>query len=121
MIAWFGERMKWISRAPLAVLFSLTPLAFALDLALSLTFAGFPDGHITEYDTAVELPRQVLIGVSLAAALYLIYRAFRVNGRGGVFHLGAILLSYVLLFVSAKHAIDFYLKDYLQLDFGQGG
>lgn len=113
--------MKWTSRALLAVLISLTPLAFAQDLAFSLMFAGFPDSHITAYDTAVELPRQVLIWVSFAVALYLIYRAFRVNDRRGVVHLGAILLSYVLLFVSAKHAVDFYLKDYLQLDFGQGG
>jgi hypothetical protein len=113
--------MKRTSRALLAVLFSLTPLAFAQDLAFSLMFAGFPDSHVTEYDTAVELPRQVLIWVSFAAALYLIYRAFRVKDRRGVVHLGVILLSYVLLFVSAKRAVDFYLKDYLQLDFGQGG
>ena len=113
--------MIWASRAMLAVVFSIFPLIFALFLHFSMSLMGFPDNHVTDYDKAVVTPDYVLLGFSVLAALYLVYRAFRATELKDVFYMGVMLFLYVILFFCARYAIDLYLVDYLHLDFGQGG
>jgi hypothetical protein len=112
---------RLLGKLVLAILFAAIPVIFALDLDISMMFMGFPDSHVTDYDKAVVLPDNVLIWISLAVALYLFYRAFRIHKSRDALNVGAILFSYVILFFLISRCVDIYFVDYLHLDFGQGG
>jgi hypothetical protein len=113
--------MIWASRAVLAIVFPIFPLIFALFLHFSISLMGFPDNHVTDYEKAVITPDYLLFAFSIVTALYLAYRAFRAIDLKDVFHMGVTLSLFVILFFSARYAVDLYLIDYLHLDFGQGG
>jgi hypothetical protein len=113
--------MLTITRSLFALLCSLTPFLFAFVLKVSVDFAGFPDGHVTDYEKAVRLPNNILAGLSVLAGIYLIYRSFRAEARRDFWQVGGFLLAYVLLFFGVRYCVDLYLIDYLQLDFGWGG
>jgi len=110
-----------LGKLVLAILFAAIPVLFAIYLDLSISFMGFPDNHVTDYEKAVTLPDRILIWISLIVALYLLYRSFKIKKRRDALNVGAILLSYVILFFLVNRCLDIYFIDYLQLDFGQGG
>src|SRR5271155_4422418 len=60
-----------LGKLVLAILFAAIPVLFAIYLDLSISFMGFPDNHVTDYEKAVTLPDRILIWISLIVAPYL--------------------------------------------------
>ena len=110
-----------VAPALLALAAAIPPLWLALSLSFQMSFAGFPDGAVTEYDKARVTPNNLLIGATLLFCGWVVFRAFRVRNLRDTGMIAAILVGYVILFVGIDGAIAYYLKYILVLDYGQGG
>jgi hypothetical protein len=114
-------RYPFLLRVLLALMSAMVPLLLAQSLSFEMAFAGFPDGAVTEYDRARVIPDEMLIGASLLLCFWLAARSLRAGSRRDIGTIAAILVAYVVLFVGIDHAIAYYFKDVLDLDYGQGG
>jgi len=96
---WFGWRAFW-------------------DLALT----GFPDSHYTDYDKAVELPKQILLWAELGfVPLFALLAVPRIRAR--VSAVGPVVALVALGVVVAIQlvGIPWYFGTHLGLDNGVGG
>lgn len=82
--------------------------------------AGFPDGHLTDYDKAVHTPYHWLCVASLFFCLYFAWLAIVKSRKTGL-RLALGLVAYLLLIVVPAVALNYYFLHWLQLDNGIGG
>ncbi|MFZ0227262.1 MAG: hypothetical protein WA622_18175 [Mycobacterium sp.] len=87
-----------------------------------LYLTGFPDGHLTDYDKAVDAPKRILMWAELGFVPLFLVLAFspigpRVRGIG----LLAALTALVLVVVVQLFGVPWYFGTHLGLDNGIGG
>jgi hypothetical protein len=87
-----------------------------------VVLAGFPDGHVTDYDQAADTPLRVFSYVE--AGFGLLFLALAVSPlkarRRGV-GLLVCLIAFVLVAVVAQVGVPWYFGTHLGLDNGIGG
>jgi hypothetical protein len=84
--------------------------------------AGFPDGHVTDYDKAVAGPASIAMWVQIALGLYFLcvaFSAFKTRPKTLPFLIA--LAAFVLVMTFTQIAIPWYFGTYLGLDNGIGG
>jgi hypothetical protein len=83
---------------------------------------GFPDGHLTDYDKAVDSPKRILMWVEIGfVPLFLVLAFAPIGTRArGVGVLGA-LTALVLVVVVQLVGLPWYFGSHLSLDNGIGG
>jgi hypothetical protein len=115
--------------APVRVLTRVTCLVaaiaalFIIYLAFGdLYLTGFADGHLTDYDKAVDMPKRIPMWVELGfVALFLALAFFRIDTRARAAGLLAALTVFVLVVVVQRVGVPWYFGSHLGLDNGVGG
>ena len=113
--------MKVLARVA-CVVSAVAALFLSYQAAGDLYLTGFPDGHLTDYDKAVDLPRHILMWAELGfVAVFLALGFFRLSARARVIGLLAALTVFVLVVVVQLVGVPWYFGSHLGLDNGIGG
>lgn len=84
--------------------------------------AGFPDGHLTDYDKAADTPLTVLGYVDAGCGLLFLLLAFApITVRRRAIGLVVVLVAFVLAAAVSQFGVPWYLGTHLGLDNGIGG
>jgi len=87
-----------------------------------LYLTGFPDGHLTDYDKAVDVPKRILMWVEFGfAPLFLVLAFSPIGTRKRAVGLLAALIVLVLVVVVQLVGVPWYFGTHLGLDNGIGG
>ena len=87
-----------------------------------VALAGFPDGHVTDYDKAADAPLRVFGYVEAGFGLLLLTLAFSpIKARRRAVGLLVCLIALVLVAVVAQVGVPWYFGTHLGLDNGIGG
>ena len=83
---------------------------------------GFPDGHITDYERAVDAPLTILAWVEAGFGVLFLALAFSPIGtRVRVVGLFVAVIAFVLVAMVAKVGVPWFFGTHLGLDNGIGG
>lgn len=105
-----------------SITLGLLAVAVALVGFRELSMAGFPDGHVTEYEKATYLLRTILLWMNLALGLYFFRLAIpNLPVRTRVARIVYVLSLLLLLLAVVEIAMPWYFVDHLGLDNGGGG
>ena len=97
-------------------------LLLAWVTAMEVDLAGFPDGHVTDYDVAAHTPLQVLSYVEAGFALFFLTLAVApITIRRRAMGLLVCLNAFVLVALGAGFGVPWYFITHLGLDNGIGG
>ena len=97
-------------------------LWLTLQAGWDLYLTGFPDGHLTDYDKAVDAPKQILKWVEFGFVPLLLVLAFSPIGtRKRAVGLLAALTVLVLVAIFQLICVPWYFGSHLGLDNGIGG
>jgi hypothetical protein len=103
------------------VVFAIAALWLAFMTFNQVALAGFPDGHLTDYDKAADGPLGVFSYVEAGFGLLFLVLAFSpIKARRAV-GLLAGLIALVLVAVVVQVGIPWYFGTHLGLDNGIGG
>jgi len=84
--------------------------------------AGFPDGHVTDYDKAADTPLTVLSHVDAGCGLLFLLLAFSpIKARRRAIGLVVVLVAFVLAAAVSQFGVPWYFGTHLGLDNGIGG
>jgi hypothetical protein len=87
-----------------------------------LYFTGFPDSHYTDYDTAAETPKRVLMWVEWGFVLFFLLLAFSpITAKVRILGLFAGIVALAAVAVVQWVGIPWYFITHLGLDNGIGG
>ena len=87
-----------------------------------LCLTGFPDGHLTDYDTAVDAPKRILMWLEFGfVPLFLIIGFSRIGTRARAVGFLAALIVFGLVVVVQLVCVPWYFGSHLGLDNGSGG
>jgi hypothetical protein len=87
-----------------------------------LSLTGFPDGHLTDYDKAVDTPKRILMWVEFGfAPLFVVLALSPICTRARAVGLLAALTALVLVVVVQMVGLPWYFITHLGLDNGIGG
>jgi hypothetical protein len=87
-----------------------------------LYLTGFPDGHLTDYDKAVEAPKRILMWVEWGFVLVFLVLAFSPIGtRARAVGLHVALIALALVVIVELVGVPWYFGTHLGLDHGIGG
>ncbi len=113
--------MKVLARVACVVI-AIAALFLSNRAAGDLYLTGFPDGHLTDYDKAIDTPKHILMWVELGfVALFLVLGLFRIGTRARAVGLLAALTAFVLVVVIQLVGVPWYFGSHLGLDNGIGG
>jgi hypothetical protein len=113
--------MKVLARVACVVI-AVAALFLSYQAAGDLYLTGFPDGHLTDYDKAVDTPKHILMWVELGfVALFLVLGFFRLGVRARAAGLLAALTVFVLVVAIQLVGVPWYFGSHLGLDNGVGG
>jgi hypothetical protein len=89
---------------------------------MQVDLAGFPDGHVSDYDTAAHTPLRVLSYVEAGFGLvFLVLAVSPIKARRRAMGLLACLIPFVLVGLVAGFGVPWYFISHLGLDNGIGG
>jgi cell division protein FtsW (lipid II flippase) len=101
---------------------AVAALGLGLYAAMGLYFAGFPDGHLTDYDDAVSAPKRLLQWAEFGLAGLLLVVAFVPMGtRARAVGLLVTVIALVLVVAAQLVGVPWYFGTHLGLDNGVGG
>ena len=104
------------------VVFAIAALWLAFMTFNEVALAGFPDGHVTDYDKAADGPLGVFGYVEAGFGLLFLVLAFApIKPRRRAVGLLACLIALVLVAVIVQVGIPWYFGTHLGLDNGIGG
>jgi hypothetical protein len=104
------------------VLCAIAALWLAFLTYSQVAFAGFPDGHLTEYDKAADRPLQGFGYLQAGCALLFLLLAFSpITVRRRVLGLLAGVAALILVAGVARVGVPWYFGTRLGLDNGIGG
>jgi hypothetical protein len=87
-----------------------------------LYLTGFPDGHLTDYDKAVDMPKRILMWVEVGfVPLFLVLAFSRIANRTRGVGLFAALIALGFVVVVQLVGLPWYFVSHLHLDNGIGG
>jgi hypothetical protein len=113
--------MKVLARVA-CVAIAIAALFVSYRAAEDLYLTGFPDGHLTDYDKAVDTPTHILMWVESGfVAIFLALALFRFGARARVVGLLAAMTVFVLVVVVQLVGVPWYFGSHLGLDNGIGG
>lgn len=82
-----------------------------------LCLTGFPDGHLTDYDKAVDAPKRVLMWLEFGfVPLFLVLAFARIGTRARAVGLLAALVVFGLVVVVQLVGVPWYFGSHLGLD-----
>jgi hypothetical protein len=113
--------MKVLGRVACVVI-AVVALSMSYRAAGDLYLTGFPDGHLTDYDKAVDAPKHILMWAELGfVALFLVLAFFRIGTRARAIGLLTASTVFVLVVVVQLIGVSWYFGTHLGLDNGIGG
>ena len=116
-----GAAVRALARVA-CVLAATTALFISYLAAGDLYLAGFPDGHLTDYDKAVETPKRILMWVEFGFVPLFVVLAFVPIGiRLRAVGLYAGLFTLALVVGVQLVGLPWYFVSHLGLDNGIGG
>jgi hypothetical protein len=87
-----------------------------------LYLTGFPDGHLTDYDKAVDVPKRILMWVEFGLVpLFLVFAFYRGGTRTRAIGLFAALIALALVVLIRQVGLPWYFGSHLGLDNVIGG
>ena len=87
-----------------------------------LYFAGFPDSHLTDYDSAAEMPKRILMWGEWGFVLgFLFLAVWPISVRARSVGLVVGLIALVLVAIAQWVGIPWYFMTHRGLDNGIGG
>jgi hypothetical protein len=104
------------------VVCAIAALGLAFTTFMDLSMHGFPDGHVTDYEQAVDAPLTILAWVEAGFGVLFLALAFSPIGtraRAGGFLVA--LIAFVLVALVAQVGVPWYFATHLSLDNGIGG
>jgi len=105
-----------------AIIGALAALWLAVTTHLDVSMAGFPDGHITDYGHAVDVPLRIVSWVAVALCVVLLSLSLsRINARTRTVGVLVTVGALVVVALAAKVGIPWYFGTHLALDNGIGG
>jgi hypothetical protein len=97
-------------------------LWLAFTVYLDVSMAGYPDGHLTAYARAVDLPMRVVGWAAIATGACCLGLVLSpVSARVRVFGVLAAVVLLLALAVGASFGIPWYFGTHLGFDHGIGG
>jgi hypothetical protein len=104
------------------VVIAIAALFLSYRAAGDLYLTGFPDGHLTDYEKAVDVPKHILMWVEVGlAAIFLVLAFFRFGARARAVGLLGALTVLVFVVVVQLVGVPWYFGSHLGLDNGIGG
>jgi hypothetical protein len=104
------------------VVCAVVALALAFMTFMQVSMAGFPDGHVTDYDRAVEAPLTILAWAEVSLGVLFAALAFSPIGtRRRAIGLVVALTVFAVVAVVAQYGVAWYFGTHLGLDNGVGG
>ena len=104
------------------VVAAIAALLLGYQAAWDLYLTGFPDGHLTDYDKAVDAPKQIFKWVEFGfVPLFLVLAFSPIGTRKRAVGLLAALTVLVLVAILQLVCVPWYFGSYLGLDNGIGG
>jgi hypothetical protein len=104
------------------VVCAVATLLLATTTSWDLYLTGFPDGHLTDYDKAVDVPERILMWVEWGFVLLFVALAFSPIGtRARVVGLLVTVAVLVLVAIVEFVGVPWYFGTHLGLDNGIGG
>ncbi len=113
--------MRGVARIT-SVVCAIAALWLAFLTSSGVALAGFPEGHVTDYEQAADPPLQIFGYVEAAFGLLFLLLAFwPIKARRRAVGVLACLVAFVLVAVVAQVGIPWYFGTHLRLDNGIGG
>jgi hypothetical protein len=113
--------MKVFARVA-CVMIAIATLFVSYLAAGDLYLTGFPDGHLTDYDKAVEMPKRILMWTEFGfVAIFLVLAFFRFGACALAVGLLVALTVFVFVVVVQLVGVPWYFGSHLGLDNGIGG
>jgi Na+/proline symporter len=113
--------MKVLARVACVVI-AIAALFLSYQPAGDLYLTGFADGHLTDYDKAVDTPKHILMWLELGfVALFLFLAFFRFSARARAVGLLAALTVFVIVVLVQLVGSPWYFGSHLGLENGIGG
>ena len=104
------------------VVCALVALGLAFTTFMEVSMAGFPDGHVTDYEKAVDTPLTILAWVEATfGVLFLALACTPIGTRMRGVGLVVALVVFVLVAIVAHVGVPWYFGTHLDLDNGIGG
>jgi hypothetical protein len=90
--------------------------------SIDIYLTGFPDSHLTDYDKAADVPKQVLLGMEWWFVVQFLALAFvRIGTRARAIGSLVALVALVLVALAQWIGVPWYFMTHLGLDNGIGG
>jgi hypothetical protein len=105
----------------LAMLMGFLTILVGVNELIDLGMAGFPDSSLTQYDLVVRTPFTILSYASVAAGFYFFCLAVMARRRHAFAHLIVACIVYSIFVPGTYFGIDYYLKNFTDINYGQGG
>jgi hypothetical protein len=87
---------------------------------MDVSMAGFPDGHVTDYEKAVDAPLTILAWMAAGFSFLFLVLAFSpIGARART--VGLLVALIVLVGIVAQVGVPWYFGTHLGLDNGIGG
>ena len=104
------------------VVAAIAALGLAFTTLMEVSMYGFPDGHITDYEKAVDAPLTILAWVEAGFGLLFLALAFpRIGARARAVGLLIALIAFALAAMVAQVGVPWYFGTHLGRDNGIGG
>jgi len=101
---------------------AIAALGLAFSTLMEVSMYGFPDGHVTDYEKAVDAPLTILAWVAAAFGLLFLALAFTPIGtRARAVGLLVAPIAFVPVAMVAQVGDPWYFGTHLGLDNGIGG
>jgi hypothetical protein len=101
---------------------AISALGLAFSTFMEVSMYGFPDGHVTDYEKAVDAPLTRLAWVEAGFGFLFLALAFTPIGtRSRAVGLLVALIAFVLVAMVALGGVPWYFGTHLGLDNGIGG
>jgi hypothetical protein len=114
-------RSKTFAVRVLAILVGCLTASVGFFWLMDISLAGFPDGAVTDYEKVVEGPFTILSLTSVVVSLYFFYLAIVAARRQTFVDLFVAFIWYLVVVPGTHYGIEYYLKNFTDINYGQGG
>ena len=114
-------RSKTYAVRVLATLVGCLTASIGFFWLMDISLAGFPDGAVTDYEKVVEGPFTILSLTSVVVSLYFFYLAIVAARRQTFVDLFVAFILYLVVVPGTHYGIEYYLKNFTDINYGQGG
>lgn len=102
----------------LSGLYGLVVMLIIVTAFLTIKYAGYPDGHLSDYEQAIRTPLILCNVVNGVAVAYFARECFR--RTVSLMRICIAIVIHVVFLLSYTMGLDWYYKVHLGLDMGKG-